>query len=55
MWLQKGLETTEHLSNSKKDLYTNHFSVYKAILLENQVLIPIFKKSFGLFRRKAGL
>lgn len=52
VWLQKGIETIEHLSNSKKDLYSNHFSVYGAILLEKQELIPIFKKALDYFGGK---
>ncbi|MEK5208710.1 helix-turn-helix domain-containing protein [Psychrobacillus sp. FSL H8-0510] len=52
VWLEKGLETVQYVGDSKKDLYTNHFSVYGAILLENQVLIPIFKKSLDYFEGK---
>ena len=52
VWLQKGIETTELLNNSKKELYTNHFSVYKAILLEKQELIPTFKKALDYFGGK---
>ncbi|MCK1997184.1 helix-turn-helix domain-containing protein [Psychrobacillus psychrodurans] len=52
VWLQKGLEISEHLSNSKKDLYTNHFSVYGAILLEKQEIIAIFKKALDYFSGK---
>lgn len=52
VWLQKGLEISEHLSNSKKDLYTNHFSVYGAILLEKQEIIAIFKKALDYFGGK---
>lgn len=52
VWLQKGQDISEHLSNSKKDLYTNHFSVYGAILLEKQELISIFKKALDYFGGK---
>ncbi|MFJ7827226.1 helix-turn-helix domain-containing protein [Psychrobacillus sp. NPDC096623] len=51
-WLQKGQEISEHLSISKKDLYTNHFSVYGAILLEKKELITIFKKALDYFGSK---
>lgn len=52
IWLQKGVEILEYLSNSKKDHYTNHFSIYSAILLEKQELISIFKKALDYFRGK---
>ena len=52
VWLEVGLQTIEYLYDSKKDLYTNHFSVYRAILLENQELILIFKKTLGYFEEK---
>lgn len=52
VWLEKGLQTVEYIGDSKKELYNNHFSVYGAILLENQVLIPIFKKSLDYFEGK---
>lgn len=53
IWLQKGVETTEHLTNTKKDHYSNHFSIYKAILLEEkQELISIFKKALDYFGGK---
>ena len=52
VWLEKGFQTVKNIGESKKDLYNNHFSVYGAILLENQALIPIFKKSLDYFEGK---
>lgn len=52
VWLEKGLQTVEFINDSKRDLYNNHFSVYRAILLEHQVLIPIFKKTLDYFEGK---
>lgn len=52
VWLNIGIKLLDQLTEKNKILYTNHFSIYSAILLEEKNLIPTFKKALDYFEGK---
>ena len=52
IWLNKGLDLLPLLTEENKRFYQSHFSIYKAILLEEKGLISVFKEALNYFESK---
>lgn len=52
IWLEKGHELLDLLTENNRTFYYNHFAVYRAILFEEKNFILIFKKSLEYFESK---
>ncbi|ALC87625.1 hypothetical protein AM499_18770 [Bacillus sp. FJAT-22090] len=49
VWLEKGLELLDQLTEEYKSFYKSHLSIYRALLLEKDNIIPIFKEALAYF------
>ncbi|MEK4520517.1 helix-turn-helix transcriptional regulator [Psychrobacillus sp. FSL W7-1457] len=52
IWLNSGLEILDKLSESNRDFYSNHFTVYKVLLLNDSNSITTFKQVLDYFEGK---
>lgn len=51
-WVQKGMTLLEQLPDHNENPYNHHFSIYKALLFNDNDLVAIFKPALHFFQEK---
>ncbi|MEI4770761.1 helix-turn-helix transcriptional regulator [Psychrobacillus sp. FJAT-51614] len=49
VWLERGFEIISYLSGESKNFFKSHFNIYRALLLEENNIISIFKEALAYF------